>query len=480
MQASWLHRQERHHADPERTLSRGLGPVDRDDVPLPFSHPKGHRVSPTYLAVLVVGAAVGLWLLETTIRRTDVGASLVLGLFVLQLLLEHVFLGVAVGPLNIFASDLLIAVLLGGSIARMLRMPRLTNPQRLMVLFFLLVAWSMARSLVDADSVEAVAGARSYLQFISAALYFSTVEPNREFFDRIASLWFFAAAALCALALMRWVSNAVGITGGVFGSGQSLRVLPSSGALLIAQAAILALPLMGQRSRRLLRWLTPVFLVFVLILQHRTVWIVTIISVVYLLYRERSLTKNLLGAIGAGLALLAVLTFTVLENHDLEVTESLAESAQNTDTFSWRAAGWRALMRDAGPDGMAEWVVGRPMGVGWDRIMIHGPTIVTVGVSPHNYYLEALLRVGIIGLAAILAVYAMALDGTRRGFPHDRGGDRLLSANALHVVIALHLVYYLSYSNDPAQGLLLGLGCALAVGAASQPFNLASASQARV
>ena len=437
-------------------------------------------MSPLDLALLAVAAVGGLWILEVTIRRSDVGASLVLGLFVLELFLPHVFLGTAVGPLNIFASDLLIMVLLGAFVARMLRIPQLTNPQRLMVVFLLLVVWSMARSLVDAESVEAVAGGRSYMRFISAALYFSTVEPNRELFDRIARLWLAAATALCALVLVRWSANAVGLSGGLFGTGRNLRVIPSAGALLIAQGAILALPLIGRGSRPLLRWLAPAFLVFVVVLQHRTVWVVTALGAVYLLYRQRSLSKHVLGAIGAGLALLAVLTFTVLDSHDLEVTESLAESAQNTDTFSWRAQGWRALLRDSGPESAAEWIVGRPMAVGWDRTMIHGPAIVVVEVSPHNYYLEAVLRVGIVGLAAILAVYAMALRGTASGFSDDRRTEQVFSSSALHVVIAMQLIYYLSYSNDAAQGLLLGLGCVLAAKAPSQLGQPLSALKARV
>lgn len=436
-------------------------------------------MSPTDLAVLAVGALVGLWLLEVTIRRTDVGASLVLGLFVIELVLPHVFLGTVVGPLNVFASDLLVAVLLGGFVARMLRVSRLTNPQRLMVVFLLLVAWSMARSLIDFAGVEAVAGARSYLRFISSALYFSTVEPDRELFDRIARLWLAAAAALCALVLVRWSANAVGVSGGVFGTGRNLRAIPSDGALLIAQGAIMALPFVGDRSRPLLRWLAPAFLVFVVVLQHRTVWVVTILGAVYLLYRQRSLTKNLLIALGVGFSLLALLTFTVLDSYDLEVTESVAESAQNTDTFSWRLEGWSALLRDAGPEGPVEWIVGRPMDVGWDRTMIHGPAIVVVDVSPHNYYLEAVLRVGIVGLAAILLVYAMALRGTASRFPADRRTERLLSASALHVLVATQLVYYLAYSNDAAQGLLLGLGCALAARSPSQAAQLKPLPKAR-
>jgi hypothetical protein len=436
-------------------------------------------VSPTDLVVLAVAAAAGLWLLEVTIRRTDVGASLVLGLFVIELVLPHVFLGTVVGPLNVFASDLLIAVLLGGFVARMLRMSRLTNPQRLMVVFLLLVVWSMARSLMDLGGVEAIAGARSYLRFISAALYFSTVEPDRELFHRIAKLWLAAAAALCALVLVRWAANAVGLSGGVFGTGRDLRVIPSAGALLIAQGAIMALPFVGDRSRTLLRWLAPAFLVFVVVLQHRTVWVVTILGVVYLLYRQRSLTKNLVIALGAGFSLLAALTFTVLDSYDLEVTDSLAESAQNTDTFSWRAQGWGALLRDAGPEDAVEWIVGRPMDAGWDRIMIHGPAVVVVDVSPHNYYLEAVLRVGIVGITAILVVYGMALRGTANGFPDDRRTDRLFSANALHVLIATQLVYYLSYSNDAAQGLLLGLGCALAAWSPSRAVQLEAVPKAR-
>lgn len=437
-------------------------------------------MSPIDLAVLAVGAAAGVWLLEVTIRRTDVGASLVLGLFVIELVFPHVFLGTVVGPLNIFASDLLIAVLLGGFVARMLRMPRLTGPQRLMMVFVLLVVWSMARGLTDLGSVEAVAGARSYLRFISAGLYFSTVELDRALFERIVKLWLAAAAALGMLVLMRWSANAVGVTGGIFGTGRDLRVIPSSGALLIGQAAIMALPFVADRSRPLLRWLAPALLVFVLLLQHRTVWVVTILGAVYLLHRQKSLTKNLLLSLGAGLSLLTILTFTVLDSYDLEVTESLAESAQNTDTFAWRAQGWSALLRDAGPESAPEWIVGRPMDAGWDRTMIHGPAIVVVEVSPHNYYLEAVLRVGIVGLAALLAVYAMALRGTARGFPDGRGVDRLFSADALHVLIAMQLVYYLSYSNDAAQGLLLGLGCALAATSPSRVAGPEAVPRARV
>lgn len=412
------------------------------------------------LVVLAVVGVVGLLVLEVTIRRTDVGAALVLLLLVVEEAAPGPALGVPVGPFFVHVGDLLFVLLVAAAAARMLRSRRLSTPQRLMVAFTLLVLWSTARGWSDFGVQESINNGRVFLRFAAAALYFSTVQPREDILDRVGRLWVAASAALVALVVLRWAALAAGVSGGILGAPTDLRVVPADAALVIAQGALLSLPMLADRGRGLLRFIAPVFLVAVLLLQHRSVWVVTVAGIAYLLYRERALGRELLVALLAGLALVSILGVVLFGGQaELQVGDELAESAQNSDTFVWRAEGWRALMRDSGPEDAAEWVAGRSMGSGWDRVLSHGRTVY---VSPHNFYLESLLRVGVVGLAALLLVYAIVLRDTAVA-PPPRGAKRpALPVHVLHVLVAVQLLFYIPYSTDTTQGLLLGLGCAAA------------------
>lgn len=424
-------------------------------------------MSPGVLAILVLAGGIGLLALEATIRRSDVGAALVLFLLVAEAVVPGPVLGVPVGPFLVHVADLLFALLSAAAVARMLRSQQLSTPQRLLIAFALLVMWSLARGAFASGLQEAVDNSRVFLRFAAAGLYFSTVEPRREVLDRIGALWLGASAALLLLVVIRWAALAAGISGGILGSSTDLRVVPAPVALVLAQGALISLPLMSDRSRGLLRYLAPALFAAVLLLQHRSVWVVTIAGVVYLLYRQRRLGRQLLVALVVGLSLLSVVSFVLLEGReDLQVAEELADSAQNSDTFRWRVEGWRAIVRDSGPRDAIEWATGRPMASGWDRVLSNGRT---TSVSPHNYYLESFLRVGIVGLALLLLVYAIALRGTAYPGPREQEHRPLLPAQVLHVLIAVQLLYYIPYSTDTAQGMLVGLGCAVAVSAARQP-----------
>jgi len=409
--------------------------------------------------VLLIGAAAGVALVEVVIRRTDVGAAIVLGLVLFGNVFPGLDLTIAVGPVNIGPNDLLFVLLLTAAIARLLRIGELTTTQRLLLFFGILVVWAVIRGAGPHGVPAAINEGRKTLRFVATALYFSTLEPERGLLDRIGRIWLITAAALCLLALVRWLGNAAGVTGGLFGSGGTMRVLNSDQTLIVAQGALLALPLLADRSRGLLRYLGPVLLVFVVLLQHRTVWIAAAAGTVYLLYRERSVAKRLLTGLFAAVLVFGGLVFTVFGD-DAEVSEQLAESAQYTDTFEWRVDGWVTLLSDARDEGgVEELTLGRPFGTGWARVMPNGRT---VEVSPHNYYIEAFLRVGFAGVVAFLSLYALVLRGTAVASRFPTSSSQLLNANALHTAVAVQLIYYLTYAPNTEQAILLGVGCAIA------------------
>jgi hypothetical protein len=413
------------------------------------------------LIFLAGAAALGVWIVEVVIRRTDVGAMLVLGLM-LERVASPLDLSVFVGPIRFAPDDFLLMVLLTATIARALRIERLTPTQRLFVALLLLVMWAVARGVGPFGVQGAVNEARRLLRFLVSALYFSTMEPRRDLLHRLGWLWLIAALALAAIVVARWAGNVAGLSEGFFeGSEGPIRVVHSDQALFLAQGALIALPLFLDRTRKYARYLAPALLACVVLLQHRTVWVATIAGTIYLLYRAKAIAKRLLPALVASGAVFAVLVFTVFGG-DEEVADQLAGSAQRTDTFEWRVQGWQVLLEDAGPQSLAEVATGRPYGTGWERSFGIGRV---VEVSPHNFFIESFLRVGVLGVATLLAIYALALLGTRRVLRLDTDDGTLLSPSFLHVVVAMQLPYYITYTPDTAQGMLLGLACAAAVNA---------------
>jgi hypothetical protein len=93
--------------------------------------------------------------------------------------------------------------------------------------------------------------------------------------------------------------------------------------------------------------IAPSLLAIVVLLQHRTVWVVTILGIVYLLFRERAIATRLVGVLVAAFAVFAVLVFTVFGGND-DVADQLAGSAQRTDTFEWRVWGGGCCSRTPG------------------------------------------------------------------------------------------------------------------------------------
>jgi hypothetical protein len=406
--------------------------------------------------LVALGGTVGLVLVEAVVRRTDVGAGLVLGVFVLQAsdLRSWAF---SVGPAQVGPTDLLLAVMLVAATARLLRLDRLSRAHRLLLILGAMVLLSIVQGL-GSYGASAFNEARKFLVFVAVALYFATAEPRQDLLDRIAWLWVLTASTLCTFALARWLGNAAGLSGGFFRTGDTLRVLNASEALLVAQAALLTLQLLVARADAL-RYLAPGLFAFVVLLQHRSVWVVAAAGVVYLLYLDRSLTTRVLSVLVSAVLVLSVLVFTVFPDQSDEVGEQLAASAQRTETFEWRVEGWRALLRDSGPETPSELLVGQPFGRGWDR-QFNG---LTVDVSPHNFYLEVVLRLGLVGLVVLLLVYTLALQGTRpRGAAGPSRAPGLVSRAGLHVAVAVQLLFFIPYGPNASQALLVGLALSLA------------------
>lgn len=423
---------------------------------------------------LFLGLALFAVLLWIFTQHCNTAIALLLGVQVWAIATggETPFLDVG---FSVLPSDLLAACagLVAG--ARLLRRGAPPRAELLLVLAVMcLIGWSLQRGVGAFGLTSAANDARVYFwQFFASALYVATapLRPGRA--RAVVRLWLVSAAAYAALSLAGWLNtglHSVVDVGTLSGDVYDPRPVPARSALVLAQSVVLLLCSWGgnsaasartavygpggdRRGRRGRpdgsRWkILPALLclVFVVLLQHRTVWATTLVMAVVWWALAPSRAGQRLVSAAAALASLCVVTLTfatgMFGGVGSVLADSFAETQDEDSTFAWRVHGWQELMD--GPKTLAEWLFGSPFGSGYDR-WVGG---VVISVSPHDYYLHVVLRLGVVGLLTLLAAYFLVwrrLDGGGNGTP------------ALRLMVVSHLVLFVSYSPFPEQGVLLGL-----------------------
>ncbi|MEU0217077.1 hypothetical protein ABZ281_19020 [Streptomyces sp. NPDC006265] len=376
----------------------------------------------------------------------------------------------------VLPSDLLAACAVLVAVARLLQRGAPTRAELLLLLAVMcLIAWSLQRGAGTFGLASAANDARVYFwQFFASALYVATAPLHADRARVVVRLWLVTAAAYAALSLAGWANtglHSVVDAATVGGQAYDARPVPARSALVLAQSAVLLLCPWGGNSsasartveygpggdrrgrkgrttdggrRRILPAL--LCLVLVVLLQHRTVWAIVIVMAVVGWALVPARAGQRLACAAAALLSLCVVTLVFAAGMFGRVGSVLAgsflETQDENSTFAWRVLGWQELLK--GPKTLVEWLLGSPFGSGYDR-WVGG---VVISVSPHDYYLHVLLRLGVVGLLTLLAVYLLVwrrLGSVGNGTP------------ALRLVVVSHLVLFVSYSPFPEQGVLLGL-----------------------
>ncbi|MFE2235779.1 O-antigen ligase family protein [Streptomyces sp. NPDC059442] len=419
-------------------------------------------MTPTLLLFACTGLLVLGALTVLFVRAPATGVAILLGagMWPAAHSTTVVHLGVSLTP-----QDLLVCCALVATAVRMLRRP----PRPHLVLLLLgLILLSTAFSFVTGAALFGPQAAGNdlrvpFLYVFGLALYGISSGFDERLVRRLCAVWVAAACVEALRAAAWWARHGIGSAVGqvvIDGVPSESRALSAPEALVIAQAAVILLYTTRLGTRRHL--LTAPLLLTVVLLQHRTVWLVTAVMLAVWLFTAagsaagtdpatggpaRAGRRGLrlwLAAAGLCAGLYAVAT-GLLGRYGTD----LAVSASDSGTLSWRTAGWYELLGTL--DGPGEWLAGRPFGSGFERLLDGA----LVGVSPHNYYLHLLLRIGVPGVLAFVALYATAVRSVLR-----RPGS---ASRPLVTLACGQLVFALTYQFFPEQGLVLGVLCALAL-----------------
>jgi hypothetical protein len=224
------------------------------------------------------------------------------------------------------------------------------------------------------------------------------------------------------------------------------------------------------------RWQRKAFFLLgpvLFLLQHRTVWVVMLIGMLWLGLQDPRFRKKAIGSL-VGMGVVGALLMGFLFRSQVDVASaSLQNSASNSDTFLWRLAGWYQLLFNNPARNPINDIFGQPFGTGYQRVIFG----YMIDFTPHNYFVEAFLKFGYIGLFLFLYLFIQGIRGikhmpvqTRKRFYPD--------ARFWALVLLLQVVFCCTYGLPYVQTILTGVAIAGLRLKVREPNRAVAAAQA--
>lgn len=306
---------------------------------------------------------------------------------------------------------------------------------------------------------------RTFFYFWAGVWYLMMFQLTAEQLDRILRVYMVAASVMVVLALFRWTAMALGLDIVRYWNegGTSLRVFNAPQTFFLAQAFLIGLyAYLNKTGPVWWRAFIPILFVCIVMLQHRTVWAVTLASVaiIFLLsgkIRSKAISTFLLAGVLGTAVLLPFVAGGKLDTVQQSLVHSVEEIGQQDSTMAWRIESWKTLLKQWAYGGPVVNMIGNPFGTGFSRHIALAQNELTQ--NPHNHYVYALLRTGLIGLLAMIAVYYMALRSMWKN--QSQRFSHLLDPKLLIVLVVGQLMFFISYPAHYSQLLALGLSLVL-------------------
>ena len=425
-------------------------------------------VARSLVAVAALGGTVlvalgSIWLLRTSANRS----TLCVGLLLASLLLETALVeppaldvGMQIYLLDVIAL-VMVATLITSFVFRQLAIRGL--PTVLWLAFGLLMVVSFVEG-VQLYGKTAGVDVRPNIYFWIAGLYCCLVEFTERDVRQMARWCVWTAYGLVGIAAYRWVGWLVGFVPlsaiAEVGAGNEFRALPSGAAFCVAAVGLLQfMAWMRGSGSRFSGLHALVFAVVVVVLQHRSVWMAAAVGYLFVLVPQRGhMPSRMLWLIGlffvVGLGVAIATQMGVLDRLAASLWESTISIADPKSTTTDRVFGWEALLSDWIESPLGTILFGYPYGTSYRRVVDR----IVVEYSPHNFFVQLLLRVGLVGTLLFTAAMLMTMVHALSAKVESEFEHLLLRGTGL--VMLASLVYYVPYQAFYVHGAVTGMAMA--------------------
>ena len=244
----------------------------------------------------------------------------------------------------------------------------------------------------------------------------------------------------------------------------AIRVIKSNEALILAQALVVGLFFAGiSRSALLARIASPPILGVVLALQHRSVWLATLVGILAAVFVARSRDGSRVGQLLLAVAIVSVTSLPLALSDRLsglsgQVSGAAERAVDAQGSVGERVDNWKGLIQlwAATPRSI---LVGQSFGSDSTRYVqdhLNGGEH-KITYFAHNHYVQTLYNLGLVGIVAFLAVQVYAVNGLYRLCANGHGEQ---TAALLLVLVLMQAAYYVPYGTDYFQSAILGVAIA--------------------
>jgi hypothetical protein len=294
--------------------------------------------------------------------------------------------------------------------------------------------------------------------------YFCSAQWTEAMVSRVLNGWVACASMLCMLAIFRWIGSAIDPAYaeeimGLDTTGVQFRVVSASASLVIAIGfLILLFRMMKGRLPLFQRILLPVFLLSVVILQHRSVWVSLFVGALCLVWSRRKGQGAARAMLALGLLTLPIAVLFVIPDEGSGVAASIKGAAGSAisskeGTMGARMGNWQELLANwANSKDPLTYLVGKPYGSGFNPMEREDGEDM-IDMVPHNHFVHILYRGGLIALSATLALFYQLWAASVKA---ARSGAKPW-APCLVGVFGAFFAYFIPYWATYGCGILIGI-----------------------
>jgi len=403
-------------------------------------------------------------------QRFEAGLWAVALIFFLDVLFRDL-LGLRLG-IVVYPQDFVFVLIAMAALARMLLRAHPVPGRGLWLAFGAVLFISFAEGLVR-NGTGAGVEFRIYFYLWAGTLYGMCFPMPPERVRRALGVFITLGIGIFFVVLYRWVVETVPFVDLLpeygYWSDMPFRVVPSMQALVLGELFLLTTffytlhPWLAS-----LRWLGALWLLMVVGVQHRSVWLATLVGLGVALFIKRAAKGAGQGQLlGTAMLFALILALLSLSGKFGNVSESIGSSAYRavslSDTAGERLYSWQQLVRKVFDGGVKSVVAGQPFGSDYTRYSGEGAGAKKIGYQAHNFFVQTLLRGGMLGVGLFLASAYWLARGLYR-LRQDPGHGE--TARALLVLLMTQLVYYVPYGADYLQAMLFGIGASFVMHAA--------------
>ena len=362
---------------------------------------------------------------------------------------------------SIFAHDIIFIPLFCCGIFRVFLKGQQQSVSILWIIYGLLLFYQIFNG-INLFGTSAAADFRSCFYYWTGTLYFMSFQYTEAMIEKLIKCWIGVCCILLALVYFRFAADFANLPiaqtwRAADPTGVRFRVIWAAPTYLLGVSVVILFhKYLIPNEKKPSKIITSLFIIAVIVLQHRSVWMATFIAIISSLLipsiKKGKVISNLTIISAIGFILLIPLFYLgYADKFIATITQSaIRATSLTTDTFGARVSGWKSILYYYEHQNFLHQLIGDPFGGSYGR----SKTV------PHNFYFQALLRVGIFGVIVLFLTYTSTMI---------KLFSKLLEKHDKNIYISLYLMlligqqtFYIPYGQQAEHGIILGIAISLA------------------